>query len=84
MQNRGSMNKNRLSGAKGGRAGLWPRSPYRSKPGSVETAIVRGKGWGLSGEICAVPWREPGLGLPRGRPIAAQKSAKGVVAMKAG
>ncbi|EIP99906.1 putative nucleic acid-binding protein [Opitutaceae bacterium TAV1] len=31
-------------GAKGGRAGEIPRSPYRSKPGSVETAVVQRRG----------------------------------------
>lgn len=60
-QNRGSMNKNRLRGAKGGRAGKWPQSPNRSKPGSVKSAIVRGKTSGISGEICTVPRSNPWL-----------------------
>ena len=39
-QNCGPMNKNRLRGAKGGRAGQWPRSPLRSKPGSVTSRTI--------------------------------------------
>ena len=78
------MHKNRLRGAKGGRAGKRSRSPLRSKLGSVEPAVVRRRGEGLSQEVCVVPrlWSE--LGVWRHAPTTAQKSAQGVVAMKAG
>jgi hypothetical protein len=83
-QSCGPMNKNRLRGAKGGRAGNWPQSPSRSKPGSVESAVVQRRQDDLSQEICAVTRREPRLGAWRHAPSFAQKSAKGVVAVKAG
>jgi hypothetical protein len=78
------MNKNRLRGAKGGRAGNWPRSPYRSKPGSVESAVVQQRWDDLSQEVCAVTRREPRLGAWGHAPTTMQKSAEGVVAKKAG
>ena len=83
-QSRGPMHKNRLRGAKGGRAGKRSRSPHRSKPGSVESAVVRRRQEGLSQEVCAMPRRGSGLGAPRGALTTAQKSAQGVVAKKAG
>ena len=83
-QNCGPMNKNRLRGAKGGRAGQWPRSPFRSKPGSVESAVVQRRWDDLSQEVCVVTRRESRLGASRGALTIAQKSAEGVVATKAG
>ena len=83
-QNCGPMNKNRLRGAKGGRAGQWPRSPLRSKPGSVESAVVQRRWDDLSQEVCARTRHGLRLSAPRGALTIAQKSAEGVVAMKAG
>src|SRR4051812_38628864 len=78
------MHKKRLRGAKGGRAGKRPRSPVRSKPGSVEPTVVQRRWDDLSQEVCAMPRLRSGLGAPRGAPSIAQKSAQGVVAIKAG
>ena len=83
-QNCGPMHKNRLRGAKGGRAGKRPRSPFRSKPKSVEPAVAQRRWEDLSQEVCAGTRREPRLGAWRHAPNTAQKSAQGVVATKAG
>ena len=64
-QNCGPMNKNRLRGAKGGRAGQWPQSPSRSKPGSVESAVVQRSRDDLSQEVCAVKRRMPSIALAK-------------------
>ena len=48
------MHKNRLRGAKGGRASKRSRSPIWSKPGSVEPAVAQGRWGDLSQEVCAV------------------------------
>lgn len=78
------MHKKRLRGAKGGRAGKRPRSPFRSKPGSVEPTVVQQRWDDLSQEVCAVTRRESRLGASRDAPSTVQKSAEGVVALKAG
>lgn len=78
------MHKNRLRGAKGGRAGKRSRSPFRSKPGSVEPAVVPQRWVGLSQEVCVATRRKSRLGASRDAPSTTQKSAQGVVAMKAG
>ncbi len=83
-QNCWPMHKNRLSGAKGGRAGKRSRSPYRSKPGSVEPAAVQQRWGDLSQEVCAVPRLRSGLDAWRHGSTTEQKSAQGVVAKKAG
>lgn len=80
----GLTNRNRIRGTKGGRAGVWPQSPIRSKPGSVDAVVVQGKWDDLSQEICPVIRCEPGLGPPRGGLTAVQKSAQGIVAEKVG
>ena len=42
-QTRGSMDKNRIRGVSGGRAGNRPRSPFPSRTQSVNSAIARGQ-----------------------------------------
>ena len=69
------MHKNRMRGAKGGRAGNWPRSPQRSKPGSVNPAVVPRRLVSLSQEINALPPDNWWLGRRRRRPNGAQKLA---------
>lgn len=40
-QRREPMNKNRIEGRQGGRSGKWQRSPYPSRPKTVNPAVVR-------------------------------------------
>jgi hypothetical protein len=77
------MDKNRIRGASGGRAGNESRSPYPSTAQSVDPAVVHRRRLSLPREICPVsPLRR--LRRPRGRLTAEQKSAEGVVVQAVG
>ena len=77
------MDKNRIGGASAGRAGNVSRSPYPSTARSVDPAAVHRRRLSLPREICRVsPLRR--LRRPRGRLIARQKSAEGVVGQAVG
>ncbi len=80
----GLTNRNRMRGTKGGRAGVWPRSPFRSTPGSVDAVAVQGRWDDLSQEVCRATRRKSRLSPPRGRLTGRQKSAQGIVARKTG
>ena len=72
-----SMDKNRIEGARAGRAGDLPRSPYPSRVRRVDPATVHGRRLSLPQEICFVSlWR---LRLSKGGLTAEQKSAEGIV-----
>ena len=49
-----SMDKNRIEGARAGRAGDLPRSPYPSRVRRVDPATVHGRRLHLPQEICVV------------------------------
>ena len=49
-----SMDKNRIEGARAGRAGDLPRSPYPSRVRCVDPATVHGRRLHLPQEICVV------------------------------
>ena len=72
-----SMDKNRIEGARAGRAGDLPRSPYPSRVRRVDSATVHGRRLHLPQEICVVSLRR--LRPSGGGLTAAQKSAEGVV-----
>jgi hypothetical protein len=72
-----SMDKNRIEGARAGRAGHLPRSPYPSRGRRVDPATVHGRRLHLPQEICVVSLRR--LRPSGGGLTAAQKSADGVV-----
>src|SRR5260221_2274805 len=77
------MNKNRIRGASAGRAGNVSRSPYPSRARSVDPAVVHRRRLSLPREICSVsPARR--LRRLRGRLIAGQKSADGIVGQAVG
>src|SRR6201988_4664203 len=77
------MNKNRIRGVSAGRAGNVSRSPYPSTTRSVDPAVVHRRRLSLPREICTVsPARR--LRRPRGRLIAGQKSADGIVGQAVG
>ena len=80
----GLTNRNRMRGTKGGRAGVWPRNPYRSTPGSVDAVVVQERWNDLSQEVCRTTRRRSRLSAPRGGLTARQKSAQGIVAKKTG
>ena len=72
-----SMDKNRIGGARAGRAGDLPQRPYPSRVRRVDPATVHGRRLHLPQEICVVSprrLRPSGDGL-----TASQKSAEGVV-----
>src|SRR5258707_7848347 len=71
------MDKHRVQGARVGRAGHLPRSPYPSKMRSVDPAAVHGRRLSLPQEICSVSLRR--LRLSKGGLTAEQKSAEGIV-----
>ena len=72
-----SMDKNRIGGARAGRAGDLPRRPYPSTVRCVDPATVHGRRLHLPQEICVVSLRR--LRPSRGGLTAAQKSAEGIV-----
>lgn len=72
-----SMDKNRIEGARAGRAGDLPQSPYPSRVRCVDSATVHGRRLHLPQEICVVSPRR--LSPSRGGLTATQKSAEGVV-----
>lgn len=72
-----SMDKNRIGGARAGRAGDLPRRPYPSRVRRVDPATVHGKRLHLLQEICVVSRRR--LRSSGDALTAAQKSADGVV-----
>src|SRR5260221_6011791 len=77
------MNKNRIRGASAGRAGNVSRSPYPSRARSVDPAVVHRRRLSLPREIWSVlPARRPRA--PRGRLVAGQKSADGIVGQAVG
>ena len=53
-QMREPMDKNRIQGVSGGRAGDVPQSPFPSSPRNVDPAAVRGRQLDLPQEICRV------------------------------
>jgi hypothetical protein len=73
-----SMDKNRIEGARAGRAGDLPRRPYPSRVRRVDPATVHGRRLHLPQEICVVSllWR---LRPSGGGLTAAQTSAEGIV-----
>ena len=72
-----SMDKNRIEGARAGRAGDLPQRPYPSRVRCVDPATVHGRRLHLPQEICVVSLRR--LRPSGGGLTAAQKSAEGVV-----
>ena len=72
-----SMDKNRIGGARAGRAGDLPRRPYPSSVRRVNPATVHGRRLHLPQEICVVSPRR--LRPSRGGLTTTQKSADGVV-----
>jgi hypothetical protein len=77
-----SMDKNRIGGARAGRAGDLPRRSYPSSVRRVDPATVHGRRLHLPQEICAVSRRR--LRPSRGGLTAAQKSAEGVLGSAVG
>ena len=72
-----SMDKNRIEGARTGRVGNLPRSPYPSRVRSVDPAAVHRRRLSLPQEICSVSLRR--LRLSKGGLTAEQKSAEGIL-----
>jgi hypothetical protein len=75
--------RNEIEGAKAGRGSVRSQSPYPSRAGRVNLALVHRKSRNLPREACAVPWEVACHGnWLRGEQsalIAAQESAKGIV-----
>ena len=76
-------NRNWIGGAKGGRGSVRSQSPYSSRPGNVNPAVVYRKSRNLPREACAVPWEVACHGnwlrAEQSALIAQQESAKGIV-----
>ncbi len=76
-------NRNGIEGAKGGRGSVRSQSPYPSRAGRVNLALVHRKTRGLPREACGVPWEVACHGnwlrAEQSALIAAQESAKGIV-----
>src|SRR5262245_32764210 len=72
-----SMDKHRIQGASAGRAGNLPRSPYPSRVQSVDSETGHRRRVSLTQEVWSVSLRR--LKVSKGKLIAEQKSAEGIV-----